>query len=58
MRASRKAGLDPVKINCVLLRGFNEDQIVNFGKFAREERVVRFIDSCHFEEDRVWTPKL
>ncbi len=28
VRASRQAGLDPVKINCVLLRGFNEDQIV------------------------------
>ena len=38
VRASRRAGLDPVKINCVLLRGFNEDQIIPFGMFAREER--------------------
>jgi GTP 3',8-cyclase len=59
VRASRLAGLDPVKINCVLLRGFNEDQIVNFGKFAREERVVvRFIEFMPLEEDRVWTPEI
>jgi cyclic pyranopterin phosphate synthase len=59
VRASRQAGLDPVKINCVLLRGFNEDQIVNFGKFAREERVVvRFIEFMPLEEDRVWTPAI
>jgi GTP 3',8-cyclase len=59
VRASRKAGLDPVKINCVLLRGFNEDQIIPFGMFAREERVVvRFIEFMPLEEDRVWTPEI
>src|SRR6266403_4541594 len=59
VRASRRAGLDPVKINCVRLRGFNEDQIANFGKFAREERVVvRFIEFMPLEEDRVWTPEI
>src|ERR1700757_2695821 len=40
VRAARRAGLDPVKVNCVLLRGFNDDQIAAFGKFAREEGVV------------------
>jgi cyclic pyranopterin phosphate synthase len=59
VRASRDAGLEPVKINCVLLRGFNEDQIVTFGKFAREENVVvRFIEFMPLEEDRVWTPQI
>ena len=59
VRASRQAGLDPVKINCVLLRGFNEDQIIPFGMFAREERVVvRFIEFMPLEEDRVWTPQI
>jgi cyclic pyranopterin phosphate synthase len=44
IRAARRAGLGPVKVNCVLLRGFNEDQIIPFGMFAREEGVtVRFI---------------
>ncbi|MGA9355131.1 MAG: GTP 3',8-cyclase MoaA [Terriglobales bacterium] len=57
VRASRRVGLDPVKVNCVLLRGFNEDQVIPFGMFAREEGVVvRFIEFMPLEEDRVWTP--
>jgi len=57
MRAARDAGLWPVKVNCVLMRGFNEDQIIPFGKFAREEGVtVRFIEFMPLEEGRVWAP--
>jgi cyclic pyranopterin phosphate synthase len=59
IRAAKRAGLDPVKVNCVLLRGFNEDQIIPFGMFAREEDVVlRFIEFMPLEEDRVWTPEV
>lgn len=57
IRAAKRAGLDPVKVNCVLLRGFNEDQIVEFARFSREEGVVvRFIEFMPLEEDRVWSP--
>jgi GTP 3',8-cyclase len=57
IRTSRRAGLWPVKVNCVLMRGFNEDQIIPFGMFAREEGViVRFIEFMPLEEDRVWAP--
>jgi len=59
IRAARRAGLDPVKVNCVLLRGFNEDQIVEFAKFSRDEGViVRFIEFMPLEEDRVWSPEV
>jgi cyclic pyranopterin phosphate synthase len=59
VRASRQAGLEPVKVNCVLLRGFNDDQIPAFGKFAREEAVVvRFIEFMPLEEERVWSPEI
>jgi cyclic pyranopterin phosphate synthase len=59
VRASRRAGLDPVKVNCVLLRGFNDDQIPAFGRFAREEGVVvRFIEFMPLEEERVWSPEI
>jgi cyclic pyranopterin phosphate synthase len=59
IRAAQNAGLNPVKVNCVLLRGFNDDQIVGFGRFAREERVVvRFIEFMPLEEDRVWSPEI
>jgi GTP 3',8-cyclase len=57
IRASRRVGLWPVKVNCVLMRGFNEEQVIPFGKFAREEGVVvRFIEFMPLEEDRVWSP--
>jgi cyclic pyranopterin phosphate synthase len=59
LRAARTAGLGPVKVNCVLLRGFNEDQIEAFGRFACEEQVaVRFIEFMPLEEGRVWTPEV
>lgn len=58
IRAGQRAGLGPVKVNCVLLRGFNDDQIVPFAKFAREEGViVRFIEFMPLEEGRLWTPE-
>ncbi len=58
VRAAKAAGLAPVKVNCVLLRGFNEDQIVPFAQFSREEGViVRFIEFMPLEEDRLWTPE-
>lgn len=57
LRAAKRAGLDPVKVNCVLLRGFNEDQIPGFARFAREEGVVvRFIEFMPLEEGRLWSP--
>lgn len=59
IRASQRAGLDPVKVNCVLLRGFNDGQIAGFGKFARDENVVvRFIEFMPLEEDRLWSPEI
>ena len=57
VRAAQRAGLGPVKVNCVLLRGFNDDQIVPFAHFSRDEGViVRFIEFMPLEEDRFWTP--
>src|SRR5271170_3215922 len=57
IRAARRAGLWPLKVNCVLMRGFNEDQLIPFGMFAREEGVtVRFIEFMPLEEGRTWSP--
>lgn len=57
IRAAKAAGLEPVKVNCVLLRGFNDDQIVPFAEFSRREGViVRFIEFMPLEEDRLWSP--
>jgi len=57
IRAAKHAGLEPVKVNAVVLRGFNEDQIVPFARFACDEGViVRFIEFMPLEEDRIWAP--
>jgi cyclic pyranopterin phosphate synthase len=59
LRAAQRAGLGPVKVNCVLLRGFNDDQIIPFARFSRDEGViVRFIEFMPLEEDRLWTPEV
>jgi cyclic pyranopterin phosphate synthase len=59
IRAAKRAGLTPVKVNCVLMRGFNEDQIIPFGMFAREEGVVvRFIEFMPLDEGRAWSPEV
>ena len=59
LRAACRAGLGPVKVNCVLLRGFNEDQVEAFGRFACEEKVaVRFIEFMPLEEGRIWSPEV
>ncbi len=59
IHAAQDAGLGPVKVNCVLLRGWNDDQIELFGEFARRERVVlRFIEFMPLGEDRIWSPDI
>ncbi|MGA8732222.1 MAG: GTP 3',8-cyclase MoaA [Terracidiphilus sp.] len=59
IRAARVAGLTPLKVNCVLLRGFNDGEIEGFARFAREEDVVvRFIEFMPLEEGRLWTPAI
>jgi cyclic pyranopterin phosphate synthase len=63
IRAATAAGLGPVKVNCVLLRGFNDSQIEQFAEFSRREHViVRFIEWMPLEEAsdapdaRTWSP--
>jgi GTP 3',8-cyclase len=59
VRAAKAAGLTPLKINCVLLRGFNDNEIEGFARFAREEDVVvRFIEFMPLEEGRLWSPEI
>jgi cyclic pyranopterin phosphate synthase len=58
IRAAQDAGLGPVKVNAVLLRGFNEGEVEAFAEFSRSEGViVRFIEWMPLEEDRTWTPE-
>ena len=43
--AARAAGLGPVKVNTVVIRGLNDDEVLDFVRFAEKEGVeVRFIE--------------
>ncbi len=53
--AAREAGLRPVKVNIVLVRGFNDDEIVEFARLARRrDIVVRFIEFMPLDADHAW----
>ncbi|MDY7106593.1 MAG: GTP 3',8-cyclase MoaA [Actinomycetota bacterium] len=53
--AALEVGLDPVKINVVLQRGVNDDEIVDFARFGRERGVVvRFIEFMPLDADESW----
>jgi cyclic pyranopterin phosphate synthase len=55
LHAARRAGLDPVKVNCVVIGGTNEDEAVSFAHLARETGVeVRFIEYMPLDADRAW----
>ncbi len=45
LEAARGAGFGPIKLNCVLQRGVNEDEILDLAAFARERgHTLRFIE--------------
>ena len=56
--AAVAAGLKPVKVNIVLVRGFNDDEIVEFARLARRrDLVVRFIEFMPLDADHAWNPQ-
>jgi cyclic pyranopterin phosphate synthase len=56
INAAKMQNLTPVKINCVIVKGLNDDEIVDFVKFARKtELMVRFIEFMPLDEDEKWS---
>ena len=55
--AALDAGFSPVKVNCVLIRGVNDDEIADFARFGRERGVtIRFIEFMPLDADDGWAP--
>src|SRR5438132_170309 len=55
LRAAEAAGLTPVKINCVVIGGTNEDEAVEFARWARETGYqVRFIEYMPLDAEQHW----
>jgi cyclic pyranopterin phosphate synthase len=54
--AAVDAGLHPVKVNCVVMRGINDDEVVDLAAFGRERGVgVRFIEFMPLDADGTWS---
>ena len=55
IRAAEAAGLTPIKINVVVVGGTNDDEVVDFARWARETGYqVRFIEYMPLDADHVW----
>jgi len=53
--AAREAGMTPIKLNVVVVRGFNDDEVRDFATLARETGVqVRFIEFMPLDASGQW----
>ncbi|HET6854744.1 MAG TPA: GTP 3',8-cyclase MoaA [Pyrinomonadaceae bacterium] len=56
--AAKKAQLEPIKINAVIVREHNEDEVADFAAFAREYDVkMRFIEFMPLDSGHEWSRK-
>ena len=56
IEAAKSAGLQPIKINAVIVRGHNEDEVADFAAFAREHDVkMRFIEFMPLDSGHDWS---
>jgi cyclic pyranopterin phosphate synthase len=55
IRVAQEVGFDPVKINAVIERGTNDDELVDLATFGREQNVeVRFIEFMPLDAEGHW----
>src|SRR5437016_1246802 len=56
IEAAKQAALEPIKINAVIVRGLNEDEVADFAAFAREHDVkMRFIEFMPLDSGHDWS---
>ncbi len=56
IEAARRARLTPIKINAVIVRGHNEDEVADFAEFARAKGVsMRFIEFMPLDSGHDWS---
>jgi GTP 3',8-cyclase len=55
LHAAEAAGLTPIKINCVVIGGTNDDEVVGFARWARETGYeIRFIEYMPLDAQHAW----
>src|SRR6266536_985034 len=59
IEAAKSAGLHPIKINAVIVRGYNEDEVADFAGFARQHDVkMRFIEFMPLDSGHDWSREM
>jgi len=55
IETAKSVGFDPVKINMVVMKGVNDDEVLDFVSYGRENGlVVRFIEFMPLDADETW----
>jgi cyclic pyranopterin phosphate synthase len=55
MVAAEGAGLTPIKVNCVVIGGTNDDEVLDFARWSRETGYeVRFIEYMPLDAQHAW----
>jgi cyclic pyranopterin phosphate synthase len=59
IEAAKHAGLAPIKINAVIVRGYNETEVADFAGFAREHGIsMRFIEFMPLDSGHDWSREM
>src|SRR5215210_7000487 len=59
IHAARQAGLTPIKINAVIVRGHNDVEVADFAAFAREHDLqMRFIEFMPLDSGHEWSREM
>ncbi len=57
--AAKQAGLAPIKVNSVIVRGHNDDEVVEMARFARENNLsMRFIEFMPLDSGHDWSRQM
>ena len=55
IRIAQAVGLTPIKVNAVIMRGVNDDELADFADFAREHKIdMRLIEFMPLDSGRAW----
>tara|TARA_B100000609_G_C17222591_1_gene441401 strand:+ start:4310 stop:5167 length:858 start_codon:yes stop_codon:yes gene_type:complete len=58
IEVAQQVGFDPIKINVVVIRDVNDDELLDFAHYARETgNIVRFIEFMPLDADKQWDHK-
>src|SRR5438309_1534984 len=59
LAAAEEVGLSPIKLNVVVMKGYNDGEVVEFARLAREKAYdVRFIEFMPLDADGIWKEDL